>query len=127
MAVDPPVDNKPIALKPATFNRHEAAAKYVEGLYKTRVQRPDRGRGPYVKPGAWGLLVDGETITAIAGLVLGTGTVTLCTQDGTALTATSATVDVVNSGDAITAAGGDKVVRLAWTEGAWAVNCWKAT
>lgn len=127
MPTDPPVDNTPIALLPATFARHEGAAKYVEGLYKTRVQRHDRGRGPYIKPGAWGLLVDGETITALAGMILGTGTVTLCTQEGTTLTATGNTVPVVNSGDAIAAAGGDKVVRLAWTEGAWSVNCWKAT
>jgi len=118
MPIDPPVDNTPILLEPATFARHEDAAKYVEGQYKTRVNRADRSRHIEIKPGAWGKLADGDTITEGAGLVLGTGTVALCTLEGSTLTETGDTVPVYNSGVAI---DGPKVLPLEWTETDWSV------
>lgn len=125
---DAPVEANPIALRPATFGRFDAAVRYVEGLIRTRAPRASSQRFPGLKPGAWGLLGVGDTITAGSGLTLGSGTVTLCTQDGTTLKDTGQSVTVYNSGPAITgpayAYGDGSVVRLAWTEGVWAVDCW---
>lgn len=121
---DAPVESAPIALKPATFDRFEAVARYVGGLIRTRAPRPSTQRFPGIKPGAWGLLASGDTITAGSGLSLGTGTVNLLTQDGATLADSGVSVTVYNSGHAISASYGDTVVRMAWTEGAWAANCW---
>jgi hypothetical protein len=129
---DSPVDTTPKALKPATFGRFDSAVRYVEGLIRTRAPRGRTGRPRAIKPGAWGLLAPGDTIGAGSGLSLGSGTVTLCTQDGGSLTDSGVSVTVYNSGPAISAAAysyGDpgEVVRLAWTDGGWAVNCWGGT
>jgi hypothetical protein len=123
MAEDLPVGAPPIVYRPGTFARHADAVDYVEGLVRTRIPPPDTGRAPRVKPGAWGLLAPGDTITAGSGLSLGSGTVTLCTQNGTALTDTGESVTVYNNGAAISAPAygyGDGLpVAMEWTEAGW--------
>ncbi len=125
---DAPVESDPIALAPATFSRFEAAARYVEGLIRTRAPRASNQRFPGLKPGAWGLVAAGDTISAGSGLTLGSGKVTLCAQDGAILKDTGVSVTVYNSGPEVSGGaygyGDGSIVRLAWTEGAWAVNCW---
>lgn len=115
-------DDLPIALSPETFARHDEAAGVVEGWRKNRPSRPNRDRFPGSAPGAWALLRSGDTITAGSGTTLGTGTADLCESDGTAYSPT-VTVDVLNGGAEVTASGGDRIVRLAWTLGEWALSC----
>lgn len=112
----------PIALSPATFARHDAAVAFIEGDVMTRAPRTGSGRSPGLAPGAWGLLADGDTIAAGSGTTLGTGTVKLCDSSGTVYPEDES-VDVLNAGAAITADAGDRIVRLAWTLGDWAVSC----
>jgi hypothetical protein len=116
---DPPVPGSPILYRPETFDRHDAAVRYVEGLIQTRAPVPGSGRFADSKPGAWGLLASGHTIGSGSGLTLGSGTVTLCTLEGYVLTDTGQSVTVYNSGAPITASYGDKVVALEWTEAGW--------
>lgn len=112
----------PVALSPATFARHDAAVRFVEGDVMTRAPRPDSSRFPGLAPGAWGLLASGGTITAGSGTTLGTGSVKLCDKDGTVYPEDES-VDVLNSGAAVTASGGARIVRLGWTIGSWALSC----
>jgi hypothetical protein len=123
MGVDPPIGGLPIALSPATFDRHDAAVRYVEGMIQTRIPRDGSGRSPWLAPGAWGLLAASATISGVSGTTLGTGTVTLCDRSGSALKSPPETVSVANSGAAITAGGSGKLVRLAWVLGEWVVSC----
>lgn len=117
---DTPVDDTPIALSPETYKRHEGAVQYVEGLIKTRAPWPGWGRFPGVLPGSWAILASGATISAASGTTLGSGDVNLCDRAGTD---SGITVTAYNAGAAITATGGDRIVRLAWTWGDWSVNC----
>lgn len=110
-----------IALRPETFARHENAVRAVEGANNARYPRAGRGRTTSTSAGAWGMLASGATITAGSGLTLGSGTVTLCTRSGSTLTSTGETVTVYNAGDAITASGGDKAIRLSWVD-AWVAS-----
>lgn len=116
-----PDGGPPIALLPATWARHDGAVRYVEGLIRTRAPLPGTSRFPGLAPGAWAILDSGDVITGATGTRLGTGTVTLCDQDAFVLD--DSPVNVYNAGPEITAVYGDKIVRLAWTGGEWAVNC----
>lgn len=115
----------PIALSPPTFTRHDGAAKYVESIVRTRPPRESRQRSPGYAAGAWGLLAAGSTIPAGSGLSLGSADLELCRKDyddPAELVQTGETVTVYNSGDAITASGGDLAVPLLWINGEWSVG-----
>src|SRR4051812_26459845 len=102
MAADSPVDQAPIALSPATYDRHAAAVGYVQGMVRTRAPGVG-GRGPPgLAPPAGGKLAASGPITAASGVTLGTGTVKLCARAGAVLPADES-VDVVNAGGIITA------------------------
>lgn len=112
----------PIAFTPETFARHAAVVEYVEGQVQTQAPRASTSRARGVAPGAWGRLASGGTITAASGTTLGSGSVKLCDRSGT-IYPENETVTVYNAGPAISASGGAKIVRLAWTDGDWCVNC----
>lgn len=118
----PPGD--PIALSPQTYARHARAVNYVEGANNARYPYPRRGRTTTSAAGAWAVLPSGHTILAASGLHLGTGTVTLCSRDDNTLTADGEDIVVYNSGDAISAGGSDKIIKVSWTDGVWsAARC----
>src|ERR1051326_111839 len=115
---DNAVGNAPVVFRPATFDRHARVVDLVEGNTRARYPRKARGRTTHAASGTWGYLASGNTITAASGMVLGDGTVTLCSRvDGT-LTADGEDVPVLNSGGAI---AGPRVLALEWTAGAWSV------
>jgi hypothetical protein len=121
---DPPIGGKPILFRPETFDRHDAAAKRVEGLIRTRIPRRGTGRSPNLAPGAWGLLASGGTITGASGLTLGSGSVKLCDRTGSVYPANE-TVAVANAGGSIS---GPALLPLEWTAGEWTVcGCTVAT
>ncbi|MFO0892444.1 MAG: hypothetical protein U0790_25295 [Isosphaeraceae bacterium] len=115
-------DRTPIALSPQTYARHAAAVNQVESGIQTRAPRPGSSRARGLAPGARGRLASGGTITAATGLTLGAGDVKLCDRSGVVYPENE-TVTVYNAGPAISASGGAKIVRLAWTDGDWCVNC----
>ena len=112
----------PIALRPATYARHARAVDRVLGANNARYPYPRRGRTTSASAGCWAVLASGATITAASGLVLGSGTVALADRSGSTLTATEETVTAYNAGDAITASGADKAIKLAWSDGVWAAS-----
>lgn len=115
-------DPNPIALSPETYKRHAAAVDDVLGANRARYPRPSRGRTTSANAGIWARLASGSTISAASGLVLGTGTVKLCSRNEATLLADGQDVTVYNAGEAITAEGGDKIVKLSWSDGVWAAN-----
>lgn len=118
---EPAVDTTtPIALKPPTYSRHARVVDYIERTNRSRYPRAGRGRTTSPAAGCWAKLASGSTISGVSGLTLGSGTVTLCSRSGTALTADGDTVTVYNANDAITAAS-DMAVKLTWTDGEWSV------
>lgn len=122
---EPPVESAtPIALRPPTYVRHARVVDYVERTTRARYPYPERGRTTGASAGAWAKLANGSTITACSGLTLGSGTVTLCSRSGAALTADGESITVYNAGDAITTSGADRAVKLTWTDGVWsAARC----
>lgn len=131
MADNEPLAGKPVVLSPPTYERHEMATRYVEGLIQTRAPRESRQRSPGAAWHAWGLLPSGETITGRDGLTLGEGDVIILAQEGAELEPTEDIVHVYNGGDAITADteaygyeyayDSGAVLLLAWTNGYWSV------
>ena len=120
---DPYVDDTdPIALSPRAYRRFKRAVDRVLEANRARYPYPRRGRTTGANAGAWGALEPGGTITAASGLVLGQGSVTLCSRSGATLTADGDVVGVLNAGDAITAGGSAKVIKLSWSDGSWAAS-----
>lgn len=120
-----PDDPAPVALSPETYARHAAAVDYIENIVRTRAPWPGKSRFPGLASGAWGILATGGSISAASGVTLGSGSVKLCDRTG-AIYPEDETVTVYNAGNAISASGADKIVRLAWTAGEWCVNCAKS-
>ena len=117
-----PETGNPIALRPETYRRHADAVDYIERTNRARYPRAGRGRTTVPASGTWAKLASGHTISAASGLTLGSGTVTLCSRDGTTLTADGDDVTVYNAGDEITATDGDKAIKLSWSDGDWAAS-----
>lgn len=113
-----PVGGDPILFRPETLARHEQAVRDVLGGNRARYPRAGRGRTTSPSAGFWGQLASGSSITAASGLVLGTGTVTLCSREDDTLAADGEDVTVYNPGGAIT---GPQILELDWTDGDWAV------
>ncbi len=118
----PQTDTTPIALSPATYERHAAAVEYVESAIRNRDPLFGNGRFPGIVPGRWAIVAMGDTISAGSGTTLGSGVAKLCDKTGT-LDDPEVEVDVLNAGSEIDATSGAKIVRLAWTAGDWAVDC----
>lgn len=120
---DPYVESlDPIALSPETYARHARAVDKVLGANNARYPRAGRGRTTSPSAGAWAMLASGATISAASGMSLGSGTVTLCSRSGSALTADGQVITVYNAGDAITASGGNKAIKLSWADSVWVAS-----
>lgn len=122
-----PVDRTPLVLSRPTFSRLDRAARDVEAMVRTRAPRPRNTRSEGLAPGAWGVLAEGETITARSGLRLGEGDVTLYFPDPydvAELITEGEVVRVYNAGDAIEGGpyGDETVLPLLWINGYWVVD-----
>lgn len=117
-----PVNTTPVALSPATYERHAAAVEFVEDQIRTRSPLWGTGRFPGIIPGRWALLETPNEIPPSAGATLGVGTVKFCDVNGV-VDPDAVETTVYNAGALISAGLSNKILRLTWTSGVWAVSC----
>ena len=120
---DPVMGGSPIALSPATYDRHEAAARYVERLPRNRNPLGPTSRFPgaawlrKAKTGGSGIPA------ATANDTPGSATVTFCDWDsgtGTWVVGTeTATALNPSTAGAVTA---NWIITVAWVGGQWEAN-----
>lgn len=114
-----PTGGNPGVLSSETYRRHAAAVRYVETLNRATPPRAGRGRTTNPASGAWGYLQPGDVISGIVGMTLGEGDVTLCTRDGSELTADGDVTHVYNACRRLKAGGVGIVLPLTWMDGCW--------
>ena len=118
----PAVGGPPVLFDPASAARVGQVVKYIEGGYRN--PPPTKGGiTPAGRPGTWGFLAAGASITGMSGSTLGSGTVTLGKRSGSTLSSSGGlSVTVYNAGNGFTAGGSGQWLKLGWVDGAWSVD-----
>jgi hypothetical protein len=110
-----PLDETPIALRPETYARHDAAARYVESMNRTPTPQRSTSRGPWVMPCQ--IAKATSSITARSSATYGSGSAKLQSDSGTALVDDGDTITVKNMTDKTIASGA--YVLVVWALGKW--------
>lgn len=120
----PPLTNPAVELDLHSAERMRRSVKFTEDRPRDALPGAGLGIRGIPRPGVYAYLAPGAIFSAASGLLLGSGSVTICSKtvgSGTCV-ADGPLVTAFNAGGGFTAGSSGMVVKLGWVDGDWSLD-----